>query len=80
MVDRLQGNKVVGIKQTTKAIKNGKAQVLYVAKDADDKVVHPLLELAKEHQVEIIFVETMSQLGKLSGIDVGTAATLVLKD
>lgn len=80
MVDRLQGNKVVGIKQTTKAIKNGKGHVLYVAKDADDKVINPLIELANDNMVNIVFIETMSQLGKLSGIDVGTAATLILKE
>lgn len=80
MVDRLQGNKVVGIKQTTKAIKNGKGHVLYVAKDADDKVINPLIELANNNMVNIVFIETMSQLGKLSGIDVGTAATLILKE
>lgn len=80
MVDRLQGNKVVGIKQTTKAIKNGKGHVLYVAKDADDKVINPLIELANGNMVNIVFIETMSQLGKLSGIDVGTAATLILKE
>jgi len=80
MVDRLKGNKVVGIKQTTKAIKNGKGDVLYVAKDADDKVINPLIELANNNMVNIVFIETMSQLGKLSGIDVGTAATLILKE
>lgn len=80
MVDRLQGNKVVGIKQTTKAIKSGKGNILYVAKDADDKIINPLIELANDHMVKIVLIETMSELGKLSGIDVGTAATLILKD
>ena len=39
MVDRLVGKKVIGIKQCTKAIKNGEGKVLYVAKDANDKLI-----------------------------------------
>ena len=32
---RLEGQKVVGVKQTLKAMKNSKGKVLYIAKDAD---------------------------------------------
>ena len=38
MLDRLVGKKVIGIKQCVKLIKNGKGHVLYVAKDADEKI------------------------------------------
>ena len=41
MVDRLQGKKVVGVKQATKEIKNGRGHTLYLAKDADKKVIDP---------------------------------------
>lgn len=36
MIDRLKGNKVVGVKQTVKALKNNTVKTLYVSKDADE--------------------------------------------
>ena len=35
MINRLSGSKVVGVKQTVKCIKSGKAKTVYVAADAD---------------------------------------------
>ena len=78
MLDKIVGKKVIGVKQCQKLIKNG--NVLYVAKDAISKLVLPLIELAKENNVEIVEIPTMKELGKMSGIDVKSAATLVLKD
>lgn len=78
MLDRIVGKKVIGVKQCQKLINNGK--VLYVAKDADSKLISPLLKLAYESNVEIVEVSTMKELGKMSGIDVKSAATLVLND
>ena len=48
MVDRLLGKKVIGIKQSTKAMKNGEGKILYVAKNANDNMVTPLVELAEK--------------------------------
>lgn len=78
MLDRIVGKKVIGVKQSQKLIKSGK--VLYVAKDANSKLISPLLKLACENNVEIVEISTMKELGKMSGIDVKSAATLVLKD
>lgn len=78
MVDRLLGKKVIGIKQSTKAIKNGEGKILYVAKNANDKMVAPLVELAKKCGIEVKHVESMKILGEMCGIDVKSAATLIL--
>ncbi len=80
MVDRLQGKKVVGVKQAAKALKGGLGITLYLADNADPKVIQPLMELANEKNVEVVHIDTMLHLGKLSGIEVGSAATLILKD
>lgn len=80
MVDRLFGKKVIGIKQCRKAIANGKGKVLYVAQDADIKLVNPLVELAKKNDIKIVPVENMNTLGKMCGIEVKSAATLVLDE
>ncbi|OSB00100.1 ribosomal L7Ae/L30e/S12e/Gadd45 family protein, partial [Clostridium botulinum] len=70
MIDRLKGNKVVGVKQTVKALKNNTVKTLYVSKDADESLIKPLIELAEENSIDIIKVDTMKELGRLCGIDV----------
>lgn len=59
MLDRIVGKKVVGIKQCTKAIKNGNGKVLYVAKDVDGKLIAPLLELVHERDIHVEKIETI---------------------
>ena len=78
MVERLIGNKVIGIKQAVKAIKNGEGKVLYVAKNADSKLIDPIISLAYEKSIEVSYVETTKELGRLCGIEVGSAAALLL--
>ena len=78
MIERLNGKKLIGIKQSTKAIKNGEGKILYVANDADFKILNPLIELAKEKNLEVKNIQTMKELGRMCGIEVGCAATLIL--
>jgi large subunit ribosomal protein L7A len=80
MVDRIMGKKVIGIKQSTKSLKNGLGKTLYVAKDADDQLTRTVIEVANEIGIEVVYIETMKELGKLCGIDVGAAVTLLLKE
>ncbi|MCC5428948.1 ribosomal L7Ae/L30e/S12e/Gadd45 family protein [Clostridium botulinum] len=79
MIDRLKGNKVVGVKQTVKALKNNTVKALYVSKDADESLIKPLIELAEENSIDIIKVDTMKKLGRLCGIDVSAATAALLK-
>jgi len=67
MIGRLSGEKVIGIKQTSKALKNKLGKKLYVAKDADLKLVEPIIELAKS-----------KELGNLCAIKVSAATALIL--
>ncbi|MDU6879114.1 ribosomal L7Ae/L30e/S12e/Gadd45 family protein [Clostridium tepidum] len=79
MIDRLKGNKVVGVKQTVKALKNNTVKTLYVSKDADESLIKPLIELAEENSIDIIKIDTMKELGRLCGIDVSAATAALLK-
>ena len=76
MLDRIVVKKVIGIKQCTKLIKNNEGKVLYVAKDANAKLILPL---AKEKNIKIVEVSTMKELGKIGGIDVKSSAILTLE-
>lgn len=72
-------NKIVGIKQCLKFLKTLEditEYKFYVAKDADSKIIQPLIELANTKEVEINYVATMKELGLLCSIDVGAAVAL----
>jgi len=72
-------SRVVGTKQTIKALENGEAEKVFIARDAEDKVIKPVISLCEENNIEIYFVDSMQQLGKLSGIKV-KAAVAAIKD
>ena len=71
--------KVVGTKQTQKAIEKDQTQVVYIAKDAEERVVSPIVKLCSEKNQELVLVESMSELGKACGIKVGAAAAAALR-
>lgn len=80
MLDNLKHiNKVVGVKQSEKAISADEADYVYIAADAHEKVTGPIRSLCAGHGVEIISVESMARLGSACGIDVGAAVVTVLK-
>ncbi|WP_035292566.1 ribosomal L7Ae/L30e/S12e/Gadd45 family protein [Clostridium sp. KNHs214] len=80
MAIRLIGKKSVGTKQTLKAVKENQCERLYVAKDAESKLIQPLINLAKDKSLEIVYIDTMKELGRLCGIDVGAAVACTLKE
>ncbi|OPZ94903.1 MAG: Ribosome-associated protein L7Ae-like protein [Firmicutes bacterium ADurb.Bin419] len=80
MIESLRnGNKTVGVKQTIKAVEKGAAKMVFVAKDADERVVGKIVELCKKDNIQITYVESMKQLGKACNIDVGAAVACTLR-
>ena len=80
MLDSLKSNKkAVGIKQSLKAVESGSAKAVFIARDADEKVVSQIIELCRKNSIEIVYVENMKQLGKACGIEVGAAVSCLLK-
>ena len=69
----------IGLKQSTKAIADGLAEKLIIARDADQYVTRGVLKLAEEQDVEIEFCESMKALGKACEIDVGAATAVIIK-
>lgn len=80
MLNKIQGKKVVGIKQTEKTIKAGKASIVYIARDAEEKVKTPVEELCRQNNIEIIYVNTMKELGHICGIDIGAASAALINE
>ena len=72
--------KTVGSKQTLKAIERGQAETVYIARDAERRVVEPVTAACRLRRIPVTEVESMRVLGKLCGIDVGCACASLLKD
>ncbi|GAX89327.1 ribosomal L7Ae/L30e/S12e/Gadd45 family protein [Effusibacillus lacus] len=80
--ERIRGakNVAVGTNQTTKALEQSAAREVYVAKDADRKIVDRIVHLCEAKNTPVIWVDSMKQLGKACGIEVGAAAAAILLD
>ena len=72
-------HKVIGVKQSKKAIRDGAAVEVFVALDAEKRVVGPVYELCTETGTKITEIATMAELGDAAGIDVGAAVVTVLR-
>lgn len=72
-------NKVIGIKQTTKALNQDKARVLFISEDAAKHLVEHIEQIAREKNIETVYVDSMENLGKACGISVGAAVAAILK-
>ena len=72
-------HKVIGVKQSKKAIRDGKAQEVFVALDAEKRVVGPVYELCSETDTKLTEITTMTEVGDAAGIDVGAAVVTVLR-
>lgn len=72
-------HKVIGVKQSKKAIRDGKAAEVFVALDAEKRVVGPIYELCHEMDTKLTEITTMTELGDAAGIDVGAAVVTVLR-
>lgn len=75
----VRADKTVGVKQTIKAVQKGIAVYVYVARDADRKVVSNLEEMCRTQNVPLKYAESLKQLGKACGIDVGASAVGVIR-
>ena len=70
--------KVIGVKQSRKAIREGRACQVFVACDADPAITEPVAQSCAEAGIPVEEAYTMAQLGRACGIDVGTAAAALL--
>jgi large subunit ribosomal protein L7A len=72
-------DKVVGIKQTKKSAEQDKLEAVFIACDADPRVVGQLRQVCEEKKIPVCATESMKQLGKAAGIDVSAAVVGISK-
>jgi large subunit ribosomal protein L7A len=80
-LSRLKGqNKVVGIKQSAKAVADGDAVLAYIADGVESRIRTPFIRLCNEKNVPIIRVPSGKELGGACGIDVPASVAVVLRE
>lgn len=78
-MDRLKhAKKTVGIKQTLKAIEENNTKLVFLANDADKKIIDEVIGMCKGKDIKIETIESMKQLGKVCGIDVNASVACIL--
>jgi large subunit ribosomal protein L7A len=77
----LQASKLsIGTKQTLRSVESGKAAEVYVAKDADPRITMRIINHCKKTGVKVNYVDSMKQLGKACGIEVGAAMAAIVNE
>lgn len=76
--DTKNGPMVVGAKQTLKALQDNIATKLFVAKDASLEITRGVIELAKDKEIPIFYIESMELLGKTCEVQVKTATAALI--
>ena len=71
--------KVIGVKQSRKAIRDGAAKMAFLAADADPEIRDAVAELCVRLAVPVETVPAMLELGRACGIEVGAAVAVLLK-
>ena len=69
---------VVGAKQLRKALSNGTAKAVFLARNADPALTEPIEEMCLRNSIACTWVPSMTDLGKACGIEVGAAAAAIV--
>ena len=80
MLEQLRAaEKVIGAKQSRRAVRDALAQEVFLACDADPALTDPIAEQCSAAEVPVSREFTMKELGQASGIHVGAAVVTLLK-
>jgi len=71
--------KVIGVKQSRRAVRSGCVQTVFLAADADPALTEPLEAQCADQQIPVVTQFTMRELGQAAGIQVGAAVVALLK-
>lgn len=71
--------RTVGTKQTLRAVEKGNVLCVFLARDAEERVVSDLVRMCQEKGTPVEWVDFMALLGKACGIQVGAASAAILK-
>lgn len=70
----------MGTKQTAKALDRGTARVVFVARDAEEHVVRGIVRACQDRSVRLVYVDSMAELGRTCGIEIGAATAAIIEE
>ena len=73
-------DKVIGVKQSRKAIREGRARKVYLACDADPALTEPIAQSCAQQGIPVKEEYSMAQLGHACRITVGASVVALLKE
>ena len=76
---RTPGRRAVGVREARKHLERGQVERIIVAQDAEASVTDDLVREAAASGVTVDYTETMAELGRACGIQVGAAAAALLR-
>lgn len=68
---------IIGTKQTLKAMKSGEVKEVVIARDIDFEITQKVSQLAQQMNIPYTQVDSKKKLGKMCGIEVGTATVAI---
>ena len=71
--------KVIGVKQSRRAVRDALAQQVFLACDADPALTDPVAQQCSDAKIPVSRDFTMKELGQAAGIHVGAAVVALLK-
>ncbi|WP_181362796.1 ribosomal L7Ae/L30e/S12e/Gadd45 family protein [Sulfoacidibacillus thermotolerans] len=77
---RQQQMRVVGLSSTLRALQKGHLIEVYLAKDAEHRVLQPLQKQCEERGISIVWVDSQLALGRACGLRIGTSAVGILRE
>ncbi|MDL2220343.1 ribosomal L7Ae/L30e/S12e/Gadd45 family protein [Eubacteriales bacterium OttesenSCG-928-N14] len=72
-------NRVVGTKQVLRSLEAGTLLRAYIAQDADAHLREKILGHCQRNNVPVEFIGSMAEMGRLCGIEVGSAAAGIVR-
>ena len=73
-------NKIIGLKQTLRAVQQDKIKQVYIAADIEDHIIRKINEACDEKQIPIIALNLpQKELGRLCQIEVGASIVAIMK-
>ncbi len=79
IITLLSEDKVIGLRQVNRGIKDNQIRCVLVADDADANIRLALAKTCREAKIPLTRVKSKEELGKTLGIDVDCATVGILK-
>jgi large subunit ribosomal protein L7A len=72
--------KIIGLKQTLRAIQQDRVQTVYIADDIDEHIARQITEICRQKEISLVPANiNQKEMGRLCQIEVGAAVVSLVK-